>query len=239
MPDDSNIVRQSDVFVLEDMAELAARLGSPMTYDRYGNFVWGCDFAHGLSEWVVSSTASSYTAELSNYSWLTKGVSCYLSADDASGAETKIARALSPVTSGPLGLSAALSLVNEFTGFYIGMELFVHNIVYHAYVKYVSAEGKLYYLDETNAWVVLGTPGVLYYTPTMFHNTKLVYDLAENDYVGFSLNGQWYSLADVPLYIHAFESAPFLAVFIAVTSPAGLSGSMYVDNVIVTQNERP
>jgi len=48
-PDDSNVLSTSTFYRLDDMAELAVRLGSPVQYLRSGNIVFCTTFEDGFN----------------------------------------------------------------------------------------------------------------------------------------------------------------------------------------------
>jgi len=53
-PDDSNVLKIGEDYRLDDLSELAARLGSIVNYRRTGDVYFMEDFSYGLERWTIT-----------------------------------------------------------------------------------------------------------------------------------------------------------------------------------------
>ncbi|GAI16225.1 unnamed protein product, partial [marine sediment metagenome] len=70
------------IYTLEDMAELVARLGSIVTFDRRGNIIWLDDFEGTLGKWGIETEGAGYSAQLSAEAARSGGFSAKLISPD-------------------------------------------------------------------------------------------------------------------------------------------------------------
>jgi len=72
-PDDSNVLSTSTFYRLDDMAELAVRLGSPVQYLRSGNIVFCTTFEDGFNRLSYHAPVLGGSVSLVNSLVLTGG----------------------------------------------------------------------------------------------------------------------------------------------------------------------
>lgn len=243
-PDWGTLGPISTIYTIEDMAELAVRLGSIVTFDRRGNVVWLDDFEGGINCWragyqgtgagVASSAESvrngAFSAKLTpgnaedDYAWA--GHYCPYPVVSKVGFE--ISFALDDDT--PL-LDPELKATS-----------FTHTLrdgsYYHyAELQYLSADRKLQYRDENLAWQDLATNLLLHTYKTLFHTVKLVIDLSTQKYVRAILDNVEYDMSTLSYYYTSGTSAAYWWQGVRAIARKTTNPSVYVDDAILTQNE--
>lgn len=218
------------------LAELAARLGSPVTYDRRGDVIWYDDFESGVEKWR-------YIGAGGGLDWASDAV--------AKGGFSGKLYTKNVADSSVLGLTyLPMPLLSK-----IGIELSLFRSVN---TKYIIIELLLYdgtnrydaratYTLATETWQYQDSGGVdhnllptleLSPTYTQFHVIKLVADFTTGLYTRLLVNNIFYDLSNLAMQATAAPAqAPSLHLNLSVTTNANISASIHIDNVILTQNE--
>jgi len=154
-PDWSNVVKYEKVHRLDDMAELVARLGSLVIYDRRGDLVWCDSFEYGLQAWEKDPQGTGAAALVTCEAFRSRGFCAKMIAGSDGYALVRIARFFPLLIPGKHGCEFSWTLHKDSRG----IELLISS-TYERYVTkfgcmYSLSEKKLYYLNENNVWVVL------------------------------------------------------------------------------------
>ncbi len=110
LPDAGNVVKGHDLYALQDMAELAVRLGSPMSYDRYGSVLLLEDFERGLNAWSKTILGVGGSISLTSDRVYGGELACYLDSGDGAIPEARITKYFPPVSLQRVGLQTAFSV---------------------------------------------------------------------------------------------------------------------------------
>ena len=237
LPDAGNVVKGKDITSLDDMAELAVRLGSPMGYIRGGDVLFLDGFERGLSSWILDENGAGAEIILSTDKSFQGDLSCLLDSGLNPGPWASITKLLPPVTDQRIAMQTCFDVkdttkwLDFFLGYYDGDWLHTWGI------RYEHASGKLYYAFPAGNWTLLSTPGKLYDDDGNFHHVKLIVDLDTKSYVRCFLNRTEYPMADLPCWQGLSVLSPMLYVQIKATGDGLNATKCYLDNVIVTSNE--
>ena len=238
LPDAGNVVKGHDLYALQDMAELAVRLGSPMSYDRYGSVLLLEDFERGLNAWSKTILGVGGSISLTSDRVYGGELACYLDSGDGAIPEARITKYFPPVSLQRVGLQTAFSVgfnVTELQFIFVrgdGGESHQFN------VKYEHGTGKLYYREGWAVWTEFANPGVLFDGAGNYHHCKVVVDLETDEFVIFYLDNVGYPMLGCTPYTFAAVVSPFVSASIMVKGAVLVSGDVWVDNVFVTTNER-
>lgn len=224
-------------FQLTDLGELAARLGSLDTFDRRGDLVWGDGFEFSLNKWEVTTDGLGAAVALSTARARNGRYSCLLTAgsDSARFAEIQHAHPV-PVTS-RLGFEGSFSL---------GSNLTTLDFTYHIYngstlriwsIRYDDANDRLQYFNSAGVAVTIASALNLPIQQTNFHTLKLVVDYSTGEYVRLLLNNVTYDLSGIAGRSLASAVAAHQRVFVDLVGIVAQNNTVYVDDVILTQNE--
>jgi hypothetical protein len=224
-------------YPLDDMAELAVRLGSPVTYDRRGAVVWLYGFDDGVGDVGPSTTGVGSAVALSSAIWETPPFSCKLQSGTSDGAQAWIERRMAIPTAPRVGFAASVRFSSNVSK------------VYHDIYHYDGATDNFSYLlvDEDAdvlqvrtreaGMVTLIDPLPDLRTGYYFSHLKLVVDLSDHSLVRAIFDDQEFDLSGYHMAEAADTQAPNLRVRLTNEGHNLVAAVVNVDNIIITANE--
>ena len=236
-PDDSNVVKQGDTHRVDDMAELAVRLGSVLTFRRDGEVQTIEDFSGGLGAWYTIATGASGTFYLANDTFLSSGVSLQL-AQDAADEEYCNLYKINPVfVTGKVGFHGNIAVRKKPK--YVTWSFWLYDIAGGASFefRYSFDDAAIAYLDSEGEYIPIADNVVLYPHLHLFHSYKLVVDLEQRAYVRLYLNEDEYPLVGISGHLEAATDYTYLLAILSVESSPARDVEVYVDNLVITRNE--
>jgi len=227
----------STVYSIQDMAELAVRLGSPVTFDRRGNVIWIDDFESGIEKWCLSGDMGKA------YDWngqycKTGGFSCKMTTGAAANRSCMIDKHVGFPVLSPFGLEVSFSYRQNWK--YLDVTLYLEDgsYLYKAGIRYDHPNTKFQYLDEAgNYQDIPGGSWSSVMAPMRFDTIKLVADFTTAKYKRLFVNSQVFDLSTISFNRTAMVFIPVMSVNITLTANAAATAIAYIDDVIITQNE--
>ena len=222
---------------LDDLGEHAVRLGSPNYWDRRGDTLLAEDFDSGLGCWLAIPGGLGASVELESATAYHGVYSVKLTAGSAGVHDAVISYRHGLPFSSRLGieftftLAAQTEYVRWRIGWHIGLD------VYLAEVRYDRAAQTLDYRIGGAAWTIFAPTVDLYVAPKTWHTGKLVADFARFQFARFIMNGTEYPLENIPLYNYPAPAAEWMYFDVAHIGVLGNNPEIFVDCVILTQNE--
>jgi len=237
LPDDSNVVKQAPTFNLSDMAELAARLGSPVNFIRYGDVMMLDDFEEGVGGWIRDIYSTDGFIRVSGTHTRSKGASLLLSGGTLVSTSVKLSRGLPVPVGDKVGWGYAFLLTTDFDRLIFGLVQTDAELNYHYTIKYDHNLSKLYYWDNFPRYVEFADlalrDGV-----DPFNLCKLVVNFNTHMYDKLYINDQVW---DLSAYIPEQTGDPgvpdYFQVMVQATGDGIVSSEVYIDDGIVTENE--
>lgn len=222
---------------LSDMAELAARLGSPVIFDRRGDLIWLDDFTHDLTNWEVEANTNE-TATIVTEQSLNSGFSCKLLCNTTEATLVQLSRSNPlPVTS-RLGLEIAFTLNQYVQAFYIVWTCSYGKFYAYGMVYLNIKDGTIEYYDETGEPAVLRTDLNLRTHGVIWHCLKVVFDSATHKYTRLLLDDLEYDMSALGFRYMEYEEAPrWNLAFGQEAKNAASPPIAYVAYLLGTQNE--
>jgi hypothetical protein len=237
-PDYSNVKVGEYSIRLDDMGEMAARLGSPMIYDRGGEVILIDTFQYGLTGWNSEATGTNAAVTLNNAYWQTGGYSAKLMGGSDGTRRGSIYRNLALVNMDSIALEARALIHEDVETVEVDIILYDGTTRYWADLAYTVATDELKVYDENGAMqTISGTvsPNTQSYT---FNFIKLVLDWENKRYHKVLFNGFKYDISEYDLKSDADATAPRVQIMVRAISTATKNGFIQVDNVIVTRGEK-
>lgn len=229
--------RMATIFEQIDSGELAARLGSPNTFDRRGDTVFMDDFEAATLKWKTDGAGDNAAVSLSAAWAKTGSQSCKLTAGEGAGGQAWIFKRLEAQVVGKIGAECSFT-VNADTGA-ITFELRYYNGTHYyvAYIKYFKADKKFQYVNSGGGFVDLLTDIELESDIDTFNTVKIVSDTDSLEYVRFICNDTGKSMANLGLRRIGDDTPATLYFSVNHASAHAAVKSIYIDDIILTQNE--
>ncbi len=224
-------------FQVQDVGELAVRLGSIDTFDRRGNVVFIDSFEHGLGPYLTDTYGAGSAVVLSTITARSGVYSCKLATGAVGLAYAEVGRYQPYPVLSKHGLEAAFTVNDNAVDIWLGFYIY-DGVNYTRFnVKYLPASDKWQYYGSDTAYHDLITGQALAASTNLFHVAKLVVDPEAGKFYYFLIDGTEVSMAGIAGYAVANAGAPRLEAWIALHGGAAAAATIYVDDIIITQNE--
>ena len=236
-PDDSNVLSGETVYRLDDMGELAARLGSPVAYNRAGLVLFMDTFEDGLAAWTQASPGlGGHVWPANTKSWQ-GGLAAELISGTGAMAHASIAKYQPPIAPTNIGTHAVFALDAALHMFEVQVTVGDGVNRYYFFIRYDPPPGLLSYRTGLVAYTQFAICGTLFSDANNWHNLKLVVDSSLYQHVRFYLDNIEYSMAGMVPYFDNVAHRPFTEVCIKVWGDGFVSTTFYIDNVVLTFDE--
>lgn len=236
-PDYGAYTQKRTTYGLADMGELAARLGSIVTFDRRGDVIWLDDFESDVQKWTFNQTGVG-GALVSDATRARNGGFCaHLTTGGALGNIGATTHRSPYQVISKTGFEISFTLNGNISEYLFSL-YFYDGVNYHAaIVRFLPATNTLE-VDNNGAWVQVATAIPMAAALYLFHTLKLVGDFtAIMQYVRVILNEVEYDLSAYNLREALNPAGRQLSVALQLTTGVASSQGCYVDDAIITQNE--
>lgn len=231
-------IKRDTIFALPlDLGELAARLGSIVTFDRRGDVIYLEDFSRGYPLWGVAEYGTGAAIELTTKRALSPPFSMSLITGNDGAKAAKMTYQVAYPALSKIALEYAFTLHVNLV--YHRFD-FLHrdgSTAYHYGVRLDVQNGKLAVREPGPVWTEFASGLNLKSDEWVFHVGKLVEDIENNAYCRFILDDVSYLLSDYEPYSESETTVPYIEAAILTEGPAGSNVETFVDNIIITQNE--
>lgn len=219
------------------LAELAARLGSIVTFDKRGNIVWMDNFESGIEAWGIAAGSLEWTSTQHRNG----GFSARLYTIALADARTEVQSGIPIQVLSQMGFE--FSFLNDYNGrlktIRFWVEGGINTRIEEPSIKWTAATRTWSYQAELGAWVDLAPTMYLaaYSHTPIFHTVKLVADFAKKEYVRLIVDNQIYNLSGIKHYRLLFGSNHITTLNLEIVTNSNNVCNVYLDDMIVTQNE--
>lgn len=224
-------------YKLSDMGELAVRLGSIVSFDRRGDVVVLDDFEASTLKWHTIRVGTGAAAALSTTAARNGSQSLKLTMGDAENDTTYAYRYAPNPVLGKIGGEYSFSLGAD-------LKLLTHTLLlrdgayqHDPYIIYYPQDNILGYHDSDGGITELTDSLDLYEYPFFFNTWKLVVDFKKEEYVRAIVNEVEYDLSGISYKKTVSATTPLFRLALAVVNNSAGNHHVYVDDVIITQNE--
>lgn len=225
------------VYQLTDLAEAVVRLGSLDTFDRRGDVLWADDFERSLNKWSPNAQGTGASVALSTARARNGRYSALLTAGSDGGLAAFITHVSPFPALSAFGMEFSFNLGSTIDLLDISVQLFDGTDRLNARIQWFDGSNDLWYQAVGGAFVSFATGVDLARTSTLFHTAKLVFNGVSRRYIRFILDNRTYDLSANALWALADATLPEASVVLSVVGRAGFNDTLYVDDVILTQNE--
>jgi len=225
------------IFEQIDSGELAARLGSINTFDRRGATVWMDDFESSTLKWIIGTFGDNAAVVISADTAMTGDSCCKLTAGEGANGLGAITRYIHPKILGKIGFEFSFTVDDDTKTVQGSIYHFDGTNEYISLVTYDHANSQLIYTDEDLGPVPLAVGYTLEDLLDTFHTMKIVIDSSTRRPVRLMVDENPYDLSPYTARIQGGAGGERIQLAITHISDHASVKSIYVDNVILTQNE--
>jgi hypothetical protein len=238
-PDWGQTAGSAVIYPLLDTGEAAARLGSIVTFDRRGDIVWFDDFEHDLRHWAPATNGAGAAADLSLLYKRHGAVSARLVAGSDGGAFAQLTSRVYLPGLTRCGLEASFSIVDTTGYVNFTLQVYTGSRLLYAGLRWAINAQIHQYLDSALVWQDLAVAQVAYTGTHAFHTMKLVIDPTAERYCRLLIDRVTYVPANLVLNGAANATPGQLNPVLTNFGIVGANRTIYLDDVVVTQNEPP
>jgi len=222
---------------VSDVGELAAMLGSIVTYDKRGDVIDFDDFESPVLKWVVSTAGLGGTAQLLSTSVKKGSQSCLLHGLGGADSYIQILKSLGMQGTKRLGYEVSFSIPN--TNGVLELRIIYQDgtTEHRAGLQFNPLTTVVSVWDDTPAWVPIAIYGVINTVNMMFYTVKMVVDFATLKYVRVLFNQHQYNVETISVETPGGVGAPRVDYECRIVTPALVESDWSIDNVIWTQAE--
>ena len=219
-------------------SELAARLGSPVTFERRGNVYLVDSFEEGLNKCVPTTSGTGAQVYLDTERARTGGYSCKLVAgsdeDRYAGVRWRVALIS---REGLMGVEWHWCAGGYFRAIEARVRLRTTGLTSRFGVRLFQPGGEIYVWGPSDTWEETGLRFMFNPAEALFHAAKLVLDLLDGKYKRLQFNSIEYDLSEWEGYRPEFGNLLYVEFEIRLETFEGFNGWMWLDDVILTINE--
>lgn len=236
-PDWGQIPDVAGYTLTEDLAELAARLGSICTFDRRGSVFFLDNFSSGVTKWQLSGSDNGEVFDTFNGYAQSGGYCGRITTGDTDGNGAQIARWFPFPQLVKMGFEISFTLHDWQSELRIGFYSPCETKYMRAAIFYDVDYDILYYNNDSGTMKELASGLDLLKADYCFHTLKLVIDLTTKKYVRCILNDVEYDLSDYGYYVGGVLTSQYMFAYQEVITGENGSVVVYVDNAIITRDE--
>ena len=224
-------------YALDDMAELAVRLGSFMNYDRRGEVFYANDFDNGGRGYVSLGGGTGNEVYLSADQVAHGSMCLVLKTGDGIDDYCTLIKTLRHPDDGPIGFEVSFVPHDNLAKIEFILYLYEGAKIYTYLITYNHALGTLILSDSAGADVAVGTCGVLGHDYDLYHQFKLVINTLTRHYIRVMLNDNTYDVSAESAQGSANAGNRRMLAFVNTICTAAGASEVRLDNIIITQNE--
>ena len=238
-PDDSNVLSRESLYRLDDLSELAVRLGSPIVFQRSGTVRLQDVFDTGLQKVTGHSLDAGVTRYLSNDRSISEGVSLCIDCPMLALRSGKINYTTPNFPDTLRGMSWGFSAVLN-QGLIEARVLRYTGTRVHTYkVQYDMSNRDLSVWDGDDGWAVVSDNIYLMPAGRQFATFKVVFNASSKGYIRLWVNNHEYDLTDYAAEEGGSGIVPQTVHSLYTENPGIVDNWYYLDNIVLTDNEVP
>lgn len=236
-PDYSNVRAGEPLHRLDDMAELAVRLGSPDRFSREGNVVYLTNFENGMPSWETAANGTGASVGLSAEHARSGSFSVEMVGGSDGVGSAQISKAFPYPVLSKYSFECSFIFLHEVQyliltlGLRDGAEEHQYQITYEPAAEEVRVTipggSSVTVLEDIDLSVGSG----------LFHTIKFIADLENGNYERIIVDEESLGLTDYEPYTFAHVSSPHINIIVTLYSNSGDNDTIYVDDIIVKQGE--
>ena len=237
LPDDYPFNPGSSRYPVVDLGELAARLGSPVVYDRRGEVIWAETFEFGITKWqgVIGGAGSSVAASTTTPFFSDQSLK--LTAGGVAGGLAAAYRNFFALEDVKWGGYAAFAFLTTFDRATVELYKRLPATNYIAALQINNTEKKLQYRDENGDYQDFASIPAVVFSNGLYHQVKIVADFGLNEYVRAFFDDIEYDLSGLSIFQQTVASIQRNMLLATIYSDGATAAEAQIGAAVVTGNE--
>jgi hypothetical protein len=222
---------------MQDMGELAARLGSPVVYDRRGEVLWYDTMDRGLSPYKTAGAGTGWSVKVRcQYSHYGSYVLTLTSGFEA-GTYAMLYKHFGAINVGKAAVEIGFNV--EQPAQRIEFRVLKSNDVIQKEAKIVvqPLTGILSYVDNEGAYHTIDTVGAIYDVIGVYHTLKIFIDFDLSQFTSVMFDQTEYDLTGVDLRVTLATFVTSYQITISIWGRTGHNDPMNLTHIIFTGND--
>lgn len=236
-PDDSNVVAIGPQYRVDDMAELAVRLGAISSIDRWGRVAYRDSFEHGMGDWQGYLNTDTLKTTLSVERPRSGGYCLDLWWDGTENTGHSVHILLDYPLAGKVGVEAYFHPYMSSGKYTVYARFYSGGTLYHAAVRWNRLTEQVEVRNESGSYVNVLSVDYTWGFWRTWRSLKIVVDLATAKYV----RGFWGSLAldvaGIGIQTSGSYMEPYSYILLSGEGVAGYPGQLKIDDFLMTVYE--
>lgn len=216
------------------LAEMVARLGSPVVYERSGQVYFIDSFEEGLQNWTPVAVGGSSAAAIAVNTKCTGGYSLKITAGGAVGAWQRMIanRGLLPV--GKVGFAVAFALPGYVDYLTFRLRYYSSTGYHYGEICLNDATSKVQLWQSGVGLVDVADLGMAYRDATNWYYVKFTVDVSSGKYVRLRLNSVTVDISAYTMGWWASAAGPHVQIETQIGNRTGYVDSAYLDDILLT-----
>ena len=221
-----------------DIGELAARLGSPVTYDRRGNVVFYDDFEEPFLKWRILGYVDAY-GRLDSTQVKTGSQSVRLHTGDVADAAITMVKNVPILASKEIGAEVTFSINGDDCDLLIQCSYYEAPTLYWPFIKFNPNLGETGIYEGPDTYKKIADTPVRWEAGDrpVFHTIKVVFDAETGLYRRLLFDHQEFDISNEVIFSSDFAGVPRALIVIRSENRAAVGGDIWINDFILTQNE--
>lgn len=222
---------------LIDIAELAARLGSPVNYDRQGKVVAMDTFDNGLSGWTEVSYPAAAIPTLS-VEYAVRGPYCLkFATTDDSGSYSGMRRSFTFPYASRMGVEFHFKSIGQWEYLLLTIDVYDGTNKFSLDWEFNEIDNEIIYDYVGGANTVLAALDINRGSLAPFNAVKIVFDLVDEEYVYCRVNERYYDISRKGIPKSASSQNATIDVYPLLWETGENERAIWIDNFVITMDE--
>lgn len=222
----------------DEQGRLILVVESVSPWDRSGTVIVADDFESGIVRGIARTNGTGGSVSVVTDESKEGACSCKLTGGSDGERSATVRYWYAPSNLNKLGLQFALRMGADVEAFWFVWHIYSGTAWYKVNGIWRSSDEQWQFLDLSGGnYFDAGTPVAYSQVQGLFYVHKLVIDIANSQYVRFKYPRGEVDLADEGIYNAANTETPRAYIWLQVVSTLGNNGVVYLDDIILTQDE--
>lgn len=236
-PDYSEYLGGSVRFSLQDMGELAARLGSIDLFDRRGEVIWIDDFTHALTNWFLYAQGANASVKMVTSPTYLTPYSVQMTTATDGLKRNGMTKYFSGVPATKLGFETGIQVINNPSYMLFNLSSQAPTGNFGMRVKLDYTDGHFYVQTTGGVYVITDAVSDLGKTYNYFMPVKFVADFETGYYTRIITPSGETDISTIPMVTITPSTNPLFSLTMELGSNNAGQAIMYNSYVIITNND--